>query len=74
MNTSITCPDTGAALEFELPGDDSNLTQFWDADLEIHCPVCERVHDISFKQAYVVGVMSRFACIPADIREGRMLH
>ena len=69
MQTSITCPATGASLGFELPGDDATLAKYWQGNLQIACPLCEAVHSVAYRNAYVEGVMAEFACVPVDIRQ-----
>ena len=34
-----------------------------------NCPVCQTIHTMDYKNAYIIGVMSEFACIPADVKE-----
>jgi hypothetical protein len=72
VQTTFICPQTGAALDFELPGDDFLLPQLWSRTLHIDCPVCERVHLTDYKNAYRTGVMSEFHCIPVDVKEARI--
>jgi hypothetical protein len=67
--TTIECPRTGAALDFELPGDETTLADYWQGHLKIHCPVCDRVHKVPFRRAYVAGVMSELRCVPVDIQQ-----
>lgn len=69
MQTTFICPQTGAALDFELPGADANLDELWSVPLKIGCPLCQRVHTTDYRQAYIVGTMSQFSCIPADVKE-----
>ena len=69
MQTSIICPSTGAALGFELPGDEATLANYWNGDLQIACPICDMMHSIAYRSAYVAGVMAEFSCVPADVRE-----
>ena len=69
MQTSITCPTTGASLGFELPGDDATLANYWQGDLRIACPLCEAVHSVAYRSAYVAGVMAEFSCMPVDVRQ-----
>ena len=67
--TTIACPDTGAALDFELPGDETTLGDYWQGYLAIHCPACDTIHDVPFRKAYVAGVMSELPCVPVDIQQ-----
>lgn len=68
MHTTVTCPLTGAALNFELPVDEATLAQHWRDQLQFECPMCQRVHTVAYRSAYVAGVMSMFACVPVDIQ------
>jgi hypothetical protein len=72
MQTTFTCPATGAELEFELPADGPARKVLWNHKLEVNCPVCEGVHGVSYRDAYVSGAMSEFACLPADMKNGRL--
>jgi hypothetical protein len=74
MHTTLTCPVTGAVLNFDLPGDEATLPRYWATQLDVHCPLCGQVHAMPYRRAYVISVMSRFRCIPADVRESRLPH
>ena len=69
MNTTITCPKTGASLNFDLPADEATIADHWHDRLQIACPLCDDVHLVPYRSAYVAGVMSEFACMPIDIRQ-----
>jgi hypothetical protein len=69
VQTTIICPMTGAALGFELPADDATLVNFWQGELQIACPICESVHSVAYRSAYVAGVMAEFSCMPADVQQ-----
>src|SRR5262245_46037929 len=51
VQTSITCPTTGASLDFELPGDEATLANYWQGDLRVACPVCEAIHSVAYRSA-----------------------
>lgn len=68
MHTTVTCPQTGAAVNFELPVDGATLAQHWRDELRFECPVCKGTHAVTYRNAYVTGVMSMFACVPVDIQ------
>jgi hypothetical protein len=72
VQTTYICPRTSAALSFDLPADEAVLPALWSKPLKINCPVCQSVHTVRYKSAYITGVMSEFACIPADVKEGRL--
>ena len=72
MQTTFTCPNTDAVLELELPNDDRTILALWPHPLRIECPACEAVHQTSFKDAYVSGVMATFSCLPVDMKEPRL--
>jgi len=40
--------------------------------LKINCPVCQTIHTMDYRNAYVIGVMSELHCIPADVKEARV--
>ena len=69
MQTSITCPTTGASLGFELPGDDATLANYRQGDLQIACPICRSRSLGGLPHAYVTGVMAEFSCVPVDVRQ-----
>jgi len=69
VQTKVICPTTGASLGFELPGDDATLVDYWQGDLQIACPLCEAVHSVAYRNAYVTGVMSEFVCMPVDVQQ-----
>ena len=69
MNTAITCPKTGATLSFDLPGDEATLANHWHDRLQVACPLCEEIHVVPYRKAYVTGVMSEFTCVPTDVRQ-----
>jgi hypothetical protein len=64
------CPDTGAALKFDLPSDEANLSVLWTRPVVIQCPLCQALHTTDYKRVYIEATMSEFSCVPADIREG----
>jgi hypothetical protein len=72
MQTSFTCPLNGAAYGFEIPDDDVTLARCWHGQLHIECPHCERTHVVPFRNLYVTGVMSEFACVPVDVQRGNV--
>lgn len=69
MIAMTTCPKTGAILDFEMPGDETTLADYWEGRLKIHCPACDAVHKIPYRAAYVAGVMSSLQCVPVDIQK-----
>ena len=72
MQTTFICPDTNSVLEFELPSDETAIATLWSHPLSIRCPVCEAIHEASFKDAYVNGVMAQFRCLPEDLKEAKL--
>jgi hypothetical protein len=70
MHTTFICPDTGAALDFDLPADEADLPELWTRLLVIRCPFCRALHRTDYKRVYIEATMSEFSCVPADIREG----
>lgn len=72
MQTTFICPQTSAALSFELPADEAELPVLWSQQLKINCPICQTVHVTRYKDAYIAGVMSEFECAPADVKEARV--
>lgn len=72
MQTSFICPNTDTALEFELPSEEQAMATLWPHPLSIQCPACDKNHEVAFREAYVTGVMAKFACVPADVREARV--
>jgi len=67
--TTIACPKTGDPFEFELPGDETTLGDYWQVLLNIHCPACDTIHAVPFREAYVAGVMTELRCVPVDIQQ-----
>ena len=72
VQTTFICPQTSAALSFDLPADEAALPELWSKPLKINCPVCQTIHTMDYKNAYIIGVMSEFHCIPADVKEARV--
>jgi hypothetical protein len=72
VQTTFICPQTSAALSFEIPADEAALPVLWSKPLKINCPVCRTVHMMDYKNAYITGVMSEFECIPADVKQARV--
>ena len=72
MQTKFICPQTDAALSFDLPVDEAAMPTLWSQPLKIDCPVCQTLHVTNYKDAYITGVMSQFECIPADVKEARV--
>jgi hypothetical protein len=72
VQTTFICPQTSAALSFDLPADETALNAMWSQPLKINCPVCQTIHVTDYKDAYIKGVMSEFECIPADVKEARV--
>jgi hypothetical protein len=72
VQTHFTCPDYDVAVAFELPSDAKALANMWSHPIQISCPVCRASHAVSYRDAYVTGVMSEFKCIPTDIRQARI--
>jgi hypothetical protein len=72
MQTTFTCPATGAEIQFELPADGSARKVLWDHSFEVACPVCHDAHTMNYREAYVTGAMLEFACLPADLKSGRL--
>ena len=72
VQTTFICPQTSAALSFDLPADEAALPALWSKPLKINCPVCQTIHVVDYRNAYITGVMSQFACIPADVKEARV--
>jgi hypothetical protein len=72
MQTTLICPRTGAALNFDIPGDEATLPQYWATRLDVHCPICGQVHAMPYRNAYVISVMAKFRCIPADVKVARL--
>jgi hypothetical protein len=72
VQTTFICPQTGAALNFDLPADEAVLPALWSKPIKINCPLCRTIHTMDYKNAYITGVMSEFQCVPADIKEMRV--
>jgi hypothetical protein len=72
VQTTFICPQTSAALNFDLPADDAALPELWSKPLKINCPVCGAIHTTAYRNAYIIGVMSEFHCIPADVKAARV--
>jgi hypothetical protein len=72
MQTTFICPATGAELQFELPADEPARKVLWNHAFEVKCPVCEGLHEVSYREAYVSAAMSEFACLPTDLKTGRL--
>jgi hypothetical protein len=72
VQTTFICPQTSAALSFDLPADEAALPALWSKPLKINCPVCQTIHILDYKNAYITGVMSEFQCIPADVKQARV--
>ena len=72
VQTTFICPQTSAALTFDIPADEAALPALWSLPLKINCPVCQTIHTMDYKNAYITGVMSEFACIPADVKQARV--
>lgn len=72
MQTIFICPRTEAALRFEIPADEAELPALWTRPVKINCPVCQAVHMMDYKHAFMAGVMAEFECIPADVKQGRV--
>jgi hypothetical protein len=72
VQTTFICPRTSTALSFDLPADEAALRLLWSRPLKIDCPVCQAIHTMDYKIAYITGVMSQFECIPADVKEARV--
>jgi len=72
VQTTFICPQTSAALSFDLPADEAALPALWSKPLKINCPVCQTIHTTDYRNAYVIGVMSELHCIPADVKEARV--
>ena len=68
MQTVYTCPDTNVHVGIELPADASSREARWFEPLVIACPACNKLHEADYPQAYRVGVMAEFECLPADIQ------
>src|SRR5882724_9944782 len=58
VQTTFICPQTSAALSFDLPADEAALPALWSKPLKINCPVCQTIHTMDYRNAYVIGVMS----------------
>jgi hypothetical protein len=72
VQTTFICPQTSAALSFDLPADEAALPVLWSKPLKINCPLCQMIHTMDYKNAYIIGVMLQFACIPADVKQARV--
>jgi hypothetical protein len=72
VQTTFICPHARTALSFDLPADEAALLVLWSRLLKINCPVCRTTHIVDYKNAYITGVMSEFACIPPDVKEARI--
>jgi hypothetical protein len=72
VQTTFICPQTSAALSFDLPADEAALPALWSKPLKINCPVCQMTHTMDYKNAYIIGVMAEFTCIPADVKQARV--
>jgi hypothetical protein len=72
VQTTFICPQTSAALCFDLPADEAALPALWSKPFKINCPVCQTIHTMDYKNAYIIGVMSEFQCIPADVKQARV--
>ncbi len=69
MQTNYTCPATNIQVGIDLPADRQSREARWFAPLLIACPACSKLHEADYPQAYRVGVMAQFICLPADIAE-----
>jgi hypothetical protein len=69
MQTRYTCPQTKIHVGIELPADTRSREERWFTPLVIACPACNQLHEADYPQAYRVGVMAEFVCLPADIQD-----
>ena len=72
MHTILVCPETGAGLDFELPGNEATLRAHWAHPLCVHCPLCQVDHFVKYSLAYMTGVMSECRHLPADMKNARL--
>ena len=68
MQTNYTCPATNVYVGIDLPADASSREARWFEPLLIACPACNKLHQADYAQAYRIGVMAEFECLPADIQ------
>jgi hypothetical protein len=54
----FTCPETTQRVFTGIQMDPTTLKAFWTGTLNIHCPGCGKVHDISVREAYVNSTLS----------------
>ena len=56
-NLRFECPATGQMLDYEVPGDAGTLKDLWARTLLRSCRLCGCIHRISFRAAYVAGIL-----------------
>lgn len=64
----VDCPETGEALEVELPDDDRTLTVEWMSIVKFYCPVCATHHQMSYKSIYLRGLPEERRTLPVDLQ------
>ena len=72
MQTYYTCPDTNVNISINLPVHPDDREKYWFEPLVFACAACGQLHNTDYKDAYRVGVMSEFECLPVDIQEAQL--
>jgi|tagenome__1003787_1003787.scaffolds.fasta_scaffold17483026_1 hypothetical protein len=67
MQATFTCPVLGGELEFELPEDEAFRDAAWTQTVDLSCPICDGIHSLKFRDAYVSASLAEFTCLPADV-------
>jgi len=68
MQTLYICPHTNTHVGIDLPADAKSREARWFEPLVIACPACNKLHEADYAEAYRIGVMAEFECLPADIQ------
>jgi hypothetical protein len=58
------CPTTQGELSYSLKADASTLVKRWPKVLKCRCPYCKTLHNFSFRQGYVDGMIAQIGCEP----------
>jgi len=72
MQARLICPVFGDELQLELPEAEPARRALWSSSFDVTCPVCEGVHSMNYKEAYIEASVTAFKCLPADIAKAQL--
>jgi hypothetical protein len=60
ISGSLTCPQTGERVPFNIKTDAKSVARDWNQFIQIRCPHCDERHDFKYKEVYMDKAINGF--------------